>query len=148
MNRYEQQERPKQRHRQRQQGGMAVVENLVAILIFSFGILGIVGLLASSMKNSAAARYRNEASMLANQLVGQMWISDKSNTALKANFESPAGTAFVPWQTSVGSLLPGVATNAPTVVIDANNVATVTVRWRAPGEEAAHNYVLVARING
>lgn len=134
------------------QDGMAVVENLVAILIFSFGILGIVGLLASSMKSSASAKYRNDASMLANQIVGQMWISDKSNTALKTNFESPAGASFVAWQTSVGSLLPGVdpsaETNLPTVVIDANNVATVTVRWRAPGETAAHNYVLIARING
>lgn len=130
------------------QEGLAVVENLVAILIFSFGILGIVGLLATSMKSSAAAKYRNEASMLANQIVGQMWIADKSNTALKASFESPGGASFVSWKTSVSNVLPGVDTNAPTVVIDANNVATVTVRWRAPGEPAAHNYVLIARING
>lgn len=130
------------------QQGLAVVENLVAILIFSFGILGIVGLLASSMKNSASAKYRNDASMLANQIVGHMWLKDKNNAALKTNFESPGGAEYVSWKTSVGNVLPGVADNPPTVVIDANNVATVTVRWKAPGEPAAHNYVLIARING
>ena len=134
------------------QDGMAVVENLVAILIFSFGILGIVGLLANSMKSSASAKYRNDASMLANQIVGQMWVSDKTPAALKANFESPSGASFLAWRTSVSNVLPGVDTSVPaslpTIVIDANNVATVTVRWRAPGEEAAHNYVLIARING
>jgi type IV pilus assembly protein PilV len=135
---------------QTRQNGIAVVENLVAILIFSFGILGIVGLLASSMKSSASAKYRNDASMLANQIVGEMWVADKSNAALKAGFESPGGASFTAWKTRVGTTLPGITdtVNLPTVAIDANNVATVTVRWQAPGEKAAHNYVLTARING
>lgn len=130
------------------QQGMAIVENMIAILIFSFGILGIVGLLAASMKHSAEARYRTEASMLANQVVGEMWASDKTNAVLKEAFESPNGASFLAWRTRVTAILPGVATNAPTVSIDANNVATITVRWRAPGEPAAHNHVLVARIDG
>lgn len=132
----------------RTQGGMVVVESLIAVVIFSFGILGIVGLLATSIKNSAAAKYRNDASLLANQLVGQMWTSDKSNTALKSNFESPAGATYATWKTSVADALPGVDANPPTVAIDVNNSVTVTVRWRAPGEQAAHNFVLVTRIDG
>lgn len=132
----------------KKQNGMAIVENMIAILIFAFGILGIVGLLAASMKNSASAKYRNDASMLANQIVGQMWTADKSNTALKANFESPSGANFVTWKTGVTNLLPGVTANPPTVEIDASNVTTVTVRWQSPGEAAPHNYVLIARING
>lgn len=132
----------------KKQRGMVILENLIAILIFSFGILGIVGLLAASMKNSAGAKYRNEASMLAGQIVGQMWTADKTNAALKSNFESPSGASFTTWKTSVENTLPGVATNLPTIVIDASNVATITVRWQAPGEPAAHNYVLIARING
>ena len=131
----------------KKQTGMAILENMIAILIFSFGILGIVGLLAASMKNTASSKYRNDASMLANQIAGRMWTSDKSNTSLKTNFESPSGTNFVEWKTSVASVLPGVAANQPTIQIDASNVATVTVRWQAPGEAAAHNYVLIARIN-
>lgn len=130
------------------QRGIAIVENMIAILIFAFGILGIVGLQAASVRNSANAKMRNDAAMLANQIVGQMWTGDRANAALKSSYESPSGASFVTWKATVANQLPGVADNPPTVLIDANSVATVTVRWRAPGESAAHNYVLVARING
>lgn len=130
------------------QNGMAIVENMIAILIFAFGILGIVGLQAASVKNTVGAKHRNDAGMLANRIVGQMWTGDRSNAALKADFGSPGGQKYVEWKTAVANVLPGAADNPPSVVIDDNNVATVTVRWRAPGETAAHNYVLVARITG
>ncbi|GIZ50423.1 type IV pilus modification PilV family protein [Noviherbaspirillum aridicola] len=126
----------------RVQSGMAVVETMVAILVFSFGILGIVGLLAASMKHSAEAKYRTVASNLAGQLAGEMWVADKS--ALATAFESPDGDQYAAWRDKVRAALPGAADNAPTVAID-DSVATITVRWQAPGE-AAHSHVLVARI--
>lgn len=131
----------------RQQEGIVLIESLVAILVFSVGILGIVGLLAASIRSNADAKYRNDASMLANQVVGQMWVKDKSNTALKSDFESPGGTEYASWKSTVASMLPGVASNAPTIDIDDDNVATVRVQWQAPGDTAPHSYVLVARIN-
>lgn len=130
------------------QRGVVIVENLVAILVFSMGILGIVGLLAVSLKNTTDAKYRNDASLLANQIIGEMWVDDKSNTALKTNYESPNGAKYLTWQTAVANALPNVASNAPTITIDANNVATITVMWQLPGEAAAHKYTVSARING
>lgn len=129
------------------QRGVVILENMIAILIFSMGILGIVGLLGASMKSAAGAKYRNDASLLANQIIGQMWVADKTNASLKTKFESPSGAAFVVWKNAVTSALPGVAANPPTIAIDANNVATVTVLWQLPGEAAAHNFVVSARVN-
>lgn len=130
------------------QRGIVILEGLIAILIFSLGILGIVGLLAASIRNNASAKYRTDASMLANQVVGQMWVANKVNTSLKTNFESPNGAGYAAWKTDVANVLPGAEANAPTIEIDADNVATINIRWQAPGEAAAHSYVLVARING
>lgn len=130
------------------QRGVVIVENMIAILIFSMGILGIVGLLAASMKNTAGAKYRTDASLLANQIIGQMWTDDKTNAALKTNFESPSGIQFVNWKTNVANILPGVAANPPTIAIDVNNVVTVTVQWQPPGEPTPHSYTIYARING
>ncbi|MGE5649982.1 type IV pilus modification protein PilV [Noviherbaspirillum sp. UKPF54] len=130
------------------QEGIVLIESLVAILVFSVGILGIVGLLAASIRSNADARYRNDASMLANQVIGQMWAGDKSNAALKANFESPGGPEYASWKTTVAGALPGVASNAPTIGVSDDNVATVRVQWQAPGDAVPHSYVLVARING
>ncbi|MHB1591056.1 MAG: type IV pilus modification PilV family protein [Sulfuricella sp.] len=130
------------------QRGSVLLESLIAILIFSMGILAIVGLQAASIKNTASAKYRIDASMLANQIIGQMWIDDKTNASLQTSYNSPSGTKYLTWKTNVQQALPGVASNAPTIAIDASNVATVTVRWQSPGESGPHNYVAIARING
>lgn len=129
------------------QQGSVVLEALISILIFSIGILAIVGLQAASIKNVAAAKYRTDASLLANQVIGQMWVSDKSNAALVTNFSSPAGASYATWANAVAQGLPGVSgvpANAPTIAIDANNNATVTVFWQAPDEAVAHNYTAIA----
>jgi type IV pilus assembly protein PilV len=131
------------------QKGIVIIENMIALLIFAMGILGIVGLLAMSTKNVAAAKYRNDASLLANQIIGQMWVDDKTNASLKTNYEN-GGAKYLTWVAAVSSALPGVAVdvNPPIISINANNVATITVRWQAPGESTVHKFEVIARING
>ncbi|MEW5943889.1 MAG: hypothetical protein AB1710_08570 [Pseudomonadota bacterium] len=132
----------------RQQQGSMMLEALIAILIFSMGILAIVGMQAVSIKNTTDAKYRTDASLLANQLIGQMWAADKSTAALQGDFNSPAGARYLAWKANVEASLPGAAANPPTVVVGANNVVTITVQWQSPGETSPHNYVAVAQVNG
>lgn len=131
---------------QSSQQGSVVLEALISILLFSIGILAIVGLQAVSIKNVTAAKYRSDASLLVNQVIGQMWVGDKTNAALVANFSSPSGASYATWANAVAQALPGVSgvpANAPTIAIDASNNATVTVFWQAPDETAAHNYTAI-----
>lgn len=132
------------------QRGSLMLEGMVAILVFSFGILALVALLGMSVKDTTNTKYRTDASLLASEIIGQMWASEKTNAALTAGFKDPAGTAYATWKAKVMATLPGVTAtvNLPTIAIDANNQVTVTVRWQAPGESGAHNYVAVTRING
>lgn len=130
--------------RKLQQGSM-LLEALFGILIFSLGILALVGLQASSVKQSNAGRYRTDAAMLANQLVGQMWLG---NHALVTNYQTN-GTSYGPWAAQVTGLLPGATGNPPTVVVDANNQVTITIFWRAPSEpvtEPVHRFVLTTQV--
>ncbi len=128
--------------------GATLIESLVAILIFSIGILAVVALQAAAVRNATTAKYRTEASMLADQVVGQMWGDDKTTAALQANYASPGGAKFGVWKTQVETMLPGAAANPPTVTVDASNVVTVTLHWQLPGEASPHNYVLVAQVHG
>jgi type IV pilus assembly protein PilV len=129
--------------------GIILIEGLISILIFSLGILSIVAMLGVSIKNTSSAKYRTEASLLANQIIGQMETGDRANAALTANFSSPGGQNFVTWQAVVTNTLPGVAgANLPTISIAPDNTATITVRWQAPGDNVAHQYVVLARIAG
>ena len=129
------------------QQGSIVLEALISILIFSIGILAIVGLQAASIKNTAAAKFRTDASLLANRVIGQMWLGDKTNATLVANFSSPDGADYVTWADTVSQALPGASAVPPTIAIDANNNATITVFWQAPDEAEAHNYTAIAVVN-
>jgi type IV pilus assembly protein PilV len=157
----------------RQRGSM-LIEVLVAVLIFSVGILGIVGLQASSVKASSDAKYRSEAGLLANELIGQMWASDRTQATLQAAFNSPtSGASYQAWawggaggggnQTApaagtVLQILPGAQSNPPLVVVAPvaavsalslpSSLVTITIFWQAPNEAVQHSYVATAQIGG
>jgi type IV pilus assembly protein PilV len=64
------------------QSGMALLEALIGILIFSIGILALVAMQAASINTVADAEYRIEAVNAANQLLSQIWVNvDRSNPA-------------------------------------------------------------------
>jgi len=140
------------------QQGSFVLEALIAILLFAVGILAIIGLQAASIRNTAGAKYRTDASLLANQVIAQMWVADKTNATLVACFNGPVGASGVcptagtmdypTWANSVAQTLPGFGVApAPTISIDANNNATINVFWQAPNDQAPHSYSTVASIN-
>ncbi len=101
--------------------GVVLLESLIAVLIFSLGVLGIVGLQATMIKNTSDSKYRSEASFIAQQRIGQMW----ADTANLNDYEEE--------DTDISERLPnGTRTVAP---ISAG-IYTVTVRWQQPGEPA------------
>ena len=137
------------------QRGAFLLEALVALLIMAFGILGIVGLQAQSMRVTNDSEYRAEAVYLANSLVGKMWADDLAS--LKATYDSSgAGAGYTAFQTAVGLQMPGVdipgKVNLPTVIFDATKAGlstnsayvTITVFWQLPGEKTPHQYVTSA----
>lgn len=155
------------------QRGVMLIEVLVAILIFAVGVLGLIGLQSNAVRLSSQAQYRAEATMLANELVGQMWLGDstaRSNANLTTQYSSsPAGTAYTAWKSRVTGILPGSGSYPPTVVIapiaplpavvgsgtapatglNPSSQVTITVRWKHPSEPsgaAANSLVLVTEI--
>lgn len=138
----------------RQQGAV-LMEALVAILIFSFGILGIVGMQATAIQQSSDARYRADAALLVEQLIGEMWVGDRAVANLQTLYNtcsSSSCTGYQGWYGRVAATLPGVATvgaTRPTISVDAAGLVTVSVFWRAPNENPAdppHVYSSTAQI--
>lgn len=151
-----------------------LIEVLVAVLIFSVGILGIVGLQGSAVKASSDAKYRSEAGLLANELIGQMWASDRTQATLQAAFNSTTGgaayqawawggvagggTQAAPATGTVLQVLPSAQSNPPLVTITSvaavaalglpSSLVTITIYWQAPNEAVRHSYVVAAQIGG
>ncbi len=130
-----------------------ILEALIAILIFSIGILAIVALQAVSIKLAGDAKYRADASLLAEELLGQMWTSDRVPANMLANYGSvAAGAGYTAWLANVRAALPGTVTNPPVVVVDitantaTTGTTTVTVRWQAPNDGLPHSHTVTAQI--
>ena len=118
------------------QQGMALLESLIAVVIFSMGILALVGLQGAMVKNTSDAKYRAEATFFAQQKLGEVWANTKDHDAF-------AGYAEV--DEDISALLPG---GTRTVAISAapDCMVTVTVEWQMPGGDI-HNHTTNARIN-
>lgn len=145
------------RRRRAGQSGVMLLEALIAILVFALGVLALVGLQTLSIKQSSEAKYRADAVLLANELIGQMWVTDRSFATLNGQF-TPGGAAYQAWvnRIAANNMLPGVGDNPPAVqvvpigaAVPPSNRVTVTVSWKAPNEPAAdpvHSVTVVAEM--
>jgi type IV pilus assembly protein PilV len=112
------------------QSGMTLIEVLVAILIFSFGLLGFVGLQARAIQYSMSAEDSNRAALFANE-IGAAMVTNGSVTL--------SSSTYTTWQDRVNGA------NDPTVglpngigtVSTVGNVATIRVTWRSTNVSAS-----------
>lgn len=158
--------------RYQSQQGFMLVEALFGILLFSIGIIALVGMQGTAIKQSVDGKYRTDASLLANQLLGQMWAASRAVATLQADYNTANITNgactnactpnFSAWVTELNNTLPGVAANPPTITITSTpgstaggpagvgggpsiNVA-LTIFWKAPGDSTTHKYLALAEI--
>lgn len=125
-----------------------LLEVLAALLIFAIGILGMVSMQSTAVRQSSDAQYRAIAAIQAQNLISQMWMSDRTVGVLSAKYASSAGSGYTAWfDTLKASGLPQVADYPPTVTFAAgSNLVTVTVYWKAPGDTDKHQYVALAQV--
>ena len=113
------------------QGGVALIEVLISLLIFSFGILGLIGLQTRAITLSGDAEDRNRAALLANELASTMWLT-RSVTV-------PAATLLA-WQARVKDTkedgLPG---GDGTVSVTANS-ADIEIKWTPPSRTTVSRF--------
>lgn len=149
----------------RAQSGIMLLEALVGILIFSVGILALVGMQASMIRATTDVRNRSEASFLANQIIGRMWL-DRTNLATYAHRPTGGGTTCDPtgadstnatvtaWLASFttagqSTYLPGATTAKQQIIVNtaSNNLVTVRICWQSPTDASPRNVVATANIN-
>lgn len=147
----------KERGRER---GVMLIEALIAILIFSIGILAVVGMQSVAIKNVTESKYRSEAAFLVNELTALMW-TDAGNIS-QYNYPGSSYGKLVNWVAKVDASLPGTTAVRPRVTVTlppppvppapAPVGATVTIElfWQLPEEASAglppRNHTVIASI--
>ena len=156
------------------QNGMMLIEALIAILIFSLGILGMVAMGSTAIAAQSDAQYRTEAANYASDIVSAITLDLKTyNAATLGNyahhnvsggycaFAGAASTqpAVVSWVNRVTGVtdpklgLPGATAATVQVQVGALNSVTVNICWQPPSNAALpfapmHQHTLVTYING
>jgi type IV pilus assembly protein PilV len=115
----------------RAQRGMALIECMMALLIFSVGLLGLLGLEARVMNISTDSENRNRAAVLASEVASAMWLN---NTVVPTAPSILAAGANAGNQT-LGGLPSGVVTVTAVPLIA--NAADITVTWTEVSDVAA-----------
>lgn len=103
----------------RQQGSV-LIESMVALVIFSMGVLALVGLQSAMIKNSSDNRYRAEAQLIAQTHIANMMAYGGD----AANYITQVDKDQIRSQLPNGTLIFSALTNT---------MVTVTVGWQVPG---------------
>jgi len=108
------------RHANGTQKGSVLIESMVALVIFSMGVLALVGLQSAMIKNSSDNRYRAQAQLIAQTHIANMMAYGGD----AANYISQIDRNQIRTQLPNGTLTFSALTNT---------MVTVTVGWQLPG---------------
>lgn len=120
------------------QSGFTLLEVLIAILVLSIGLLGLAGLMASSIRNNHSAYQRTQATWLAYDMIDRMRVNRASAIGATVDYNIAIGTAasgssglagtdVTGWKTTVANALP--AGDGSVTVNTTSRAVTVIVQW-------------------
>jgi type IV pilus assembly protein PilV len=131
--------------------GFAMIEVLVAILLFVIGILGLIGLQAAMTQAQSESKVRADAANLVDELSALMWseLGNKATIANLTNYTTGGcGTsaACTAWRAKLGQVLPGGSLKELTfddtvdTWAETHGLVKVTLAWTLPNG-GEHQYV-------
>ena len=161
---------------ERAQRGVFLIEALIAILIFSLGILTLVAIQTAAMSAQNDAQFRIEGANFADRMMSQIWLNVRRdagtvNTAALQDFihqptgvakdcdfkDASSGNALVtawvhsiePYTAPAGTGLPGSTSTMQQIRVNTANFneVSVTVCWKSPLDAGPHHHTLVSFIN-
>ena len=122
--------------------GISLIEVLVAMTIFSFGVLGMVGMEARAIAYFSDAKFRTDAALLSDALINDAWVNRANLAGYAYGGTGTAPAAVQPWLNEVQGALP----NAGATVAVNGQTLTVTVTWQPPNAAAQHQHTEIATI--
>jgi type IV pilus assembly protein PilV len=125
-----------------------LIEVLVSVLLFSVGVLALVGLQVNMTKTQSATKTRTDASYLASEVVGIMW-SDITNVTNYSTASCSGYARCSVWSAKVAKALPGGQASI-TVAADSSGTGsdvTINITWALP-DGGTHQFTTTTTIHG
>jgi type IV pilus assembly protein PilV len=130
------------------QGGVALLEVLIAVIILGIGLLGTIGLQARAYSSLADADQRAEATIAADKLVGIM-SNDVANLAsYQVAFGATPPAPLDPWARETVKLIPSARTSVSVVQEDPlRSRVDIEITWKRKANEAENRHRVTSYIN-
>jgi len=112
------------RHPAARQSGFSLLEVVIALLVITIGLLGLLTMQIYSLKGNQSAYLRSQATVMAYELVDAM-RADRDG-ALSGDYDDGAGGLRADWDARLTAVMGGGA--AATVVRNDNSVQ-ITINW-------------------
>ncbi len=124
--------------------GESLISSMLSMLVFSAGIMSLLGLLTNTLIETASVEYRSKASAIASNTLVNMMIGDKSLNKLKTNFANPNGEQYKELLRRVQSNLPGTLEekNYPTISVGEKGVVEIKIKWKSPSDQLSHQIMM------
>lgn len=119
------------------QHGVALIEAMIAILIFAFGILGLVGLQAAMTQAQTTGKIRADAANLTADLFALVQTDHATMLSQYSTANCAGYSRCNDWKHKVESVLPGA--NITLTATDATRTVQVTLSWQQ-GQEPRNQY--------
>jgi type IV pilus assembly protein PilV len=140
------------RARKRGQRGASMIELLVSLLIFAFGMLGLVGLQNKTLGYGQMSLLRSQATALSDDILDRMradralaksgnWDTDFEDASTAYTGNTVAQTDLKDWKFQVETLLP----KGQAKIERTGNNVTVTLQWF---ERDANNLTSFSTVSG
>lgn len=125
------------------QTGFTLLEVLVTMVVMALGLLGYAGLQMASLKNSASAYQRSQATILAYDMIDRMRanriqaVGGIYNIAMGASPGGAgiAGADLLDWKTLVENALPG---GDASINVDGTGNTLITIQWADKRDRSAN----------
>lgn len=129
-------------HSGKAQRGFTLLEVLVTMVVLALGLLGYAGLQMASLKNSASAYQRSQATILAYDLIDRMRVNRTQAVAGAYNITfgavpsatGIAGDDLVAWKQLLENALPS---GEASITVDGTGNTLITIRWADKRDRSA-----------
>lgn len=139
------------RHRHpRRQGGVALLEALLAAVLLAIGLLGTIGLQARAYGALSDASLRAEATIAAEKLLGVMSTDQDNLDAYRLAASATPGTQLADWYAETRTNIPGaqIVVGVDTAAGAGPSEVDITISWTRRAGTPANAHRITSYIAG
>ena len=124
--------------------GESLISSMLSMLVFSAGIMSLLGFLTNTLIETASVEYRSKASAIASNTLVNMLIGDKSLDKLKTHYAAPNGAQYKEFLRRVQANLPGTLEekNYPTISVGEKGMVDIKIKWKSPSDQLSHQIMM------